>query len=282
MALHNHPPKGYLPPEMAFEHDCAARFSLSCQDEAENSTIVPLVFQDPNIETAATTFVNPKHASFEQSANAACLNDSSVPQLQLSFNLNLTKTARESDLIRNLKVNYMFINTAFLSRLDANDSGTSKDIENILELSHATASEETHPLYSGTDLITNYAMPAAQLGLTTDTKIESVAFAKDDYFDAIKWYENKSMLKTVAPTMRTVLLKRDYPYQRSGILPMKPIVKYMNPYTFCGILFHVELAGSAQQIPNLADVSDSTTGHVDVNMKWRFREWNKEFYQEMA
>ncbi len=282
MPLHNHPPKGYLPPEMAFEHDCSARFSLSAYSETKNSTMVPLVFQDPNIEVASTTFVNPKHASFEQSANSACLNDSSVPQLQLSFNCSLSKLAIETDALRNLKLNYMFINTAFLSRLDANDSGTSQDIENILELNHATASEEVHPLYSGVDLPVNYAMPAAQLGLTTDTKIESIAFVKDTFFEAMKWFENKSMLRTVAPTMRTVTLKKDYPYQRSGILPMKPIVKYMNPYTFCALLFHVEIAGSAQQIPNLADITDLALGHVNINMKWRFREWNKEFYQEMA
>ncbi len=114
--------------------------------------------------------------------------------------------------------------------------------------------------------------------------IESVAFDKETYFDWISHGSKgaKNTLRNIAPVMRTFTLKRDFGFHRSGLRQMNPKCKSMEKGSFCGILFHVELAGSKGQIPNLADISDSTTGHVDINMKWRFPEWNKLFSQDVS
>ncbi len=279
MALHSYPPKGYLGREMPLTHDLEGQFSLTAENETKNSVIIPLVFQDKSACVAATTFVNPKHASYEHAAYSNVLADSQVPQLQISFKCALSKLAIETDAIRSLSLNYMFINTAFLNRLDAADDASGDDIEGILNLTHETTDEQVYPVASTVDLLGGYTVPASHPA-NPAAVIESQAFDKEKFFDAMQYYTNKQMLRTVAPSLKTILLKRDYPYTMSGTRSMKPIAKYANPYQFCGILFHLPQVGQIDQYGLAADTTD--IAHVDIKFKIRFNEWNKEFYQEKA
>ncbi len=271
------PPKGYLGQEYALMHDIEYNFSLSAENTAKDSTIVPLVMQDGAAQTLATTYVNPKNTNFEVSNAPNCSPESIIPKMSISFRCALTKGAIETDLVRSLSLNYMFITTAFLNRLDAIDTKTTNDTETILELTHETTDEQVYPLWSGTDL-TGGLLHANVPGLTTDQTIESVAFDKEMFFDAMHYYDNRQMLRTMAPSMKTVTLKRDYPYIRSGTNYMKPICKFMNPYSFCGILFHLPQTGAVDQFGLAADTT--AIDHINVTMKVRYPEWNKGFYQE--
>ncbi len=158
------PPKGYLGEERPYMHDLSARFSLSAYDEAENSTIVPLVFCDPALVAPEGVFTNPEHGSFAVDSGANCFGESKIPELQLKMDIGLSKVARENDLIRRLNVNWAFIHTSFLDELDRTNDVDSATVKSILELAYT--SDETHPLYSGTDLPVTYTMDTDQLGLT--------------------------------------------------------------------------------------------------------------------
>ncbi len=272
------PPKGYLGNEYPLMHDMEFQFSLNAEDETKNSTLVPIMFQDSLAQTLATTYVNPKSASFEVSAQPNCSPESIVPQLQLSFKCSLTKGAIETDKIRSLSLNYMFINGAFLNRLDATDDKTGFDIETILELTHETDEEQVIPLWANVKLSDGSLVPTGVEGLTTTQVYESVAFDKELFFDAMQYYTNNHMLRTMAPSMKTILLKRDYPYTRSGTKPVAPICKFQNPYSFGFLLFHLPQVGSIDQYGLASETTNIP--HVTVSGKIRFPEWNKGFFQE--
>ncbi len=280
--MRSFPPKGYLGQERPYIHDCEARFSLSCQDATENSTIIPLCFMDPALVAPEAIMTNPEHGSFAVDGGANCFKESKIPELQLRFDIGLSKVARETDLIRRLNVNWAFIHTSFLDELDRTNEVDDATVKSVIEMAYT--STEVHPLYSGVDLPVHSNLDTDQLGLTTDVSIESVAFDKELYFDWIAHGSKgaKNTLRNIMPVLRTATLKRDFGFHRSGNKQMNPKCKSMEDGSFCGILFHVEVAGQSGQIPNLADVSDSATGHVDVNMKWRFPEWNKLFGQDVS
>lgn len=271
-----HPPKGYLGQEFPLYHDFEYHFALSAEGTTKDSTIIPIITQDTLAQTLATTYVNPKNTNFEVSASPNCSPESIIPYMSISFRASLTKGAIETDLVRSLSFNYMMLTTAFLSRLDAVDSKTGFDVESILELTHETDEEQVFPIWSTVDVgVGNVA--ANQEGLP-GTPLESVAFDKEGFFDALHYYDNRSMLRQVAPSMRTVTVKRDFPYVTSGTRNNKPICKFMNPYAFCGILFHVPQTGSVDQYGLIADTT--AINHVQFTAKIRYPEWNKGFYQE--
>ncbi len=274
------PPKGYLGNEHPLIHDFEYNFSLSMFTETQNTVICPLVCSDKLAHaTPATIDVNPKNSGFAINATPNVLQESIIPEMQLAFSCSISKLAIETDAVRAIKLNYMFLYTAFLNRLDASDTKSGDDVEGILGLSHETDESQVFPLWSTTDAINGSTMPANQEG-NASAVIETVAFDKEKYFDALTYYENASMLRLVAPSMKSVILKRDYPYTRSGTRPMKPICKFMNVYSFCGIMFHLSLAGKFDQYTNIADITALTGGHVDINLKCRLPEWNKAFNQE--
>ncbi len=272
------PPKGYLGNEYPLWHDLEYQFKLNAEDETKNSTMIPIMHNDILAQVLKTTYVNPKNSAFEVVAQPNCSPESILPSLQLSMRCSLTKGAIETDAVRSLSLNYMFINGAFLNRLDAVDAKTGNDIETILELTHETDEEQVIPLWSGVDLTSGSLVPTGVEGLTTDQVIESVAFDKEMFFDAMKYYDNHSMLRTMARSMKTVTIKRDYPYSMHGTKPVAPICRFMNPYSFGFLLVHLPQVGDIDQY-GLADVTTNIP-HVDVKIKIRYPEWNKGFFQE--
>ncbi len=271
-----HPPKGYLGNEYPLMHDIEYNFGLSAEGTTKDTTIVPLMINDISAQVLATTFVNPKHATFEVSNSPNCSPESIMPYMSMSLRASLTKGAIETDFVRSLSFNYMMINTAFLSRLDAIDSKTGFDTETILELTHETTDEQAYPLWTTVDVgVGNTAANLAGIG---GTPLESVAFDKEQFFDAMHYFDNRSMLRVMAPSMRTVTIKRDYPYVTSGTRPVAPICKFKNPYTFAGLLVNVPQTGAIDQYGLITDTT--AIDHINFTMKIRFPEWNKGFYQE--
>ncbi len=273
------PPRGYLGEEFPLHHDIEFNFQLNAEDETKNSTIIPILLQDEGIGTQPKSVqVNPKNDTFEVNTGFQCYPDSIIPKIALSYRCALTKGAIETDLIRSLSLNIMPIHTAFLSRLDAEDTKTTTDCENLLELTHETTDKQCYPLYSTVKLSNGFTAPTDYPGLTTTQVIESVAFDKETFFDAMQYYTNANMLKTMVGGMRTVLLKRDYPYSHYSNNYNYPIVKFMNHYAFCGILFHLPQVGQIDQYGLAADTTNIP--HINISGKIRFPEWNKALDQD--
>ncbi len=274
------PPRGYMGQEFPLQHNSEFSFDLTAEGATQASTIVPILISDQAHTNADTTIVNPRHASYAVVDSATCYPESIIPRIQLSYRCSLTKGAIETDAIRSLSLNIMPIYTAFLNRLDATDTRTGQDTETILELTHETTDEQCYPLWGGTKLANGSTLPSNIPGLTTNQIIENVVFDKEGFFDAMQYYTNKNMLKTMVGRMRTVLLKRDYPYSHSSNNFNYPITKFMNPYAFCGILFHLPQTGQIDQYGLAADTT--AISHVHISGKIRFPEWNKSFNQESA
>ncbi len=274
------PPRGYMGQEFPLQHDIEFAFQLSAEDETKNSTILPILISDQGKTSADTTIVNPRHSAYAVVDAVNCFPESIIPRIQLSYRCSLTKGAIETDLVRSLSLNVMPVYTAFLNRLDAADYRTNNDTETIIELTHETTDEQCYPLWSGVKLDNGSTLAQNVPGLTTNQKIESVAFDKELFFDAMQYYTNKNMLKTMVGRMKTLLLKRDYPYSQSTNNFNYPITKFMNPYAFCGLMFHLPQTGQIDQYGLAADTT--VIPHINVSGKIRFPEWNKSFNQESA
>ncbi len=277
-------PKGYLKAEHPLPHNFNYKLQLGVDDTTTyNATYMPLILNDEGLVNADTVIANPRHGSFAEAANPYNYHDSIIPRMTVALRAGLTKGAIETDKVRQLKFSWMPVYLSFLNRYEAEDSKTAVQIEDILELEHETVGKSGYPLWSGTDM--NYAgnvgvhanATTALMGLTTNAVMENIVFDKELFFDAMQYYTNAPMLKTVIGKMKTVTVTRDRDYRYYSNNFTHPMVKRINDYTFCGILLHASKAGSADQLPIGGDVTN--IGHINIQAHIRYDEWNSEFDQ---
>ncbi len=280
------PPKGYRADEYPLPHFFSHSFSLEAEDETKNSTILTLFRQTEACNAPETVEVNPTNDNFAQDGGTAIHRGSIVPKLSLKMTVNMTKVAIETDGMRAIEFNWMPIYIAFLDNLDAEDEKTGTDIEDILELQHSTDNKDVFPLHTGVNLTSGGLSPMSTVGytevfgdfgFTTDTVIESVAFDKKAFFNNLQFKTNASMLRKVTGSMKSVTITRDRPYKYYSNRFTYPSVKRGNPYTYCGILFHLPQASDPEQYFQVTETT--AIPHVDVNVLVRFDEWNNAFEQ---
>ncbi len=282
------PPRGYRTQEHPLPHNFGYLFQLNAEDETKNSTIAT-IFRTTELAIAADTIeVNPAHPDFAEESGCIIHNGSIIPKVDFIFKMKLSKLAIETDKLQNLTVHWMPIYTAFLPSLDAQDSKTAVQIEDILELQHDATNKDTYPLFTGTKLLTAINQPLstiplteafADIGLAVSAVSESVAFDHLLWKDAVQYYTNRQMLRKVGGRMRTVRLSREKEFHFHSSNFTNPIVKRGNEYTFCGVLVHLPQMGSTEQLGSAADTTN--IGHVDVAMSIRFDEWNP-FFEQVA
>lgn len=277
-----------LPHNFQFEFGLSILSAGSPPNKA--STIIPYVFQDNAIVDYETIKTNPENADFTVSARANCAAGSTVSKIFVKW-MAFNTEAGGAEIGSGNLFNTMNMHTAFLSRLDAFDKKTNNDIETILELTHETTDEQTYPLYNGTKLhgpgaVGNGLAPSDQPGLTTNQAYEGVNFDKEMFFDAMHYYTNKEMLKTVTDPMKVHRMCFGKPTRGSPIVVyggmndrMNSLCKYMNPYTFHGELFHLPQAGAAGVGIEQPIVSSEVTAieHLRVMGQVRFLEFNPDF-----
>ncbi len=277
--VYRNPPKGYFGQEYPAAHNVGYSGSLSMLSATLHTTMLPILTNDDNRNASAEN-VNPKNSGFAEIGNTHCSPDSIVPNLNVFLSLSMTKLAIETDKIRHIKVDYMPIYTAFENRLDAKDTDSNDTIKGILELTAVSASHEVHPNYNGGKLDNGSTAPNSDLGLTTTQVMEGITWDKERFFDALQYYDNGNMLKQVTGRLKTVTITRDRPFNTGLIGRNMPIVKTMNPYTFCGLLINVPQQNlvSFDQY-GVADESTSALEHIHFECHIRFDEWNKDFDQ---
>ncbi len=281
-------PRGYKQQDYPLIHQFEYNFALDVEDETKNSTICTLFKCREETGVEGDT-VNPSNATFAEDAGTTVYVGSIVPRISLSFTAKMDQAAFDIDSIEHLMFKWMPIYTAFHNSLTAVNTGTpASDIMTILELNDITGKKYVRPLFTGTDLMQVTGQPLSSvvhtevfgdIGLTTDDKMESVAFDEQAFWDAKSYYSNKGMLNKVTGSMRSVYLdyhRKPFTYHSNNFT--SPIVKRGNSYTGCMILFHVPQADEVQQLCNDADVTTSV-GHIDIAMRVRFEEWNVDFDQ---
>ncbi len=281
------PPRGYTQLQYPLPHNFTYRFSLGAENGNRESTIATLIRSSEVATGVDAVEVNPRNAAFAEDTGPLIHMGSIVPRMTLSMRMTLSKAAIETDAVRKLKVNWMPLYISFENSLTAKDDKTAVEIEDILELQHDTTNKDTYPLFATTKLTGMggaqplSTVPAAEAladyGLTTTSVLEQVAFDKELFWDASQYYTNAAMLRKVTGRMHSVTLYRDREYKYFSRNFTYPSVKRGNPYTFCGILFHLPQAGTAEQ--NLIVTETTDIDHVHISLACRFNEWNPEFDQ---
>ncbi len=262
-------------------HNFNFGFGLSAEAATKAHTIVPYVMQDNALIDYETIKTNPENADFTTVAYPNCCAGSYVPKITVGWSMFIPTADTE---IISIIVNTMKLGCSFLNRLDAFDKKTGDDIETILELQHETTDEQAYPLFNGTKLFEGagtYDYDALVPGLTTDQQPEGIAFDKELFFDAMHYYTNKQMLRSVTSGMKTHLISEPIvPHGRSIIrfartYNLPPACKFMNPYTFHGELFSVPQVGDRTQL----QLAGETTAieHITVKGFVRFFEFNPDF-----
>jgi len=280
-------PKGYFKSEFPLPHNIKYSLAMSIDDTlALNATYLPILMNDEGLVNADTVNVNPEHGSFAESNNVYCYKNSIIPKINFTLQMKMAKPGIVTDALRTIIMHWMPVYVSFLNRLDAADSKTGVTVENILELEHETTGKSAYPLwgtakFDGGDVGIHTNATTALMGLTTNDIIENIVFDRELFFDALQYYTNAPMLKKVIGRSHRVILHRDKPYYYHSNNFTSPMVKRINPYTFCGILVYADKATTAaeknEQMLDSADVTAIT--HMELYATLRYDEWNSEFDQ---
>ncbi len=277
------PPKGYNAMDKPLPHNFNYKFGLNIDSgTTKGATYLPLILNDEGLVNADTVNVNPKHGSFAESNNPYCHQESIIPRMGVTIKATLSKIAIETDKIRQLNFSWMPVYTSFLNRLEAQDSKTSVQVEDILELQHETVGKSTYPIWGGKLSLApavgiHASATTAFMGMTTNANLELIAFDRELFFDALQYYTNAEMLKKVIGRTNNVTLTRDRNYFYHSNNFTHPTVKRINPYTFCGILFYSGKEGSTDQLLQVGDAT--SVDHIIVQAHIRYDEWNNSFDQ---
>ncbi len=188
-------------------HNYDFGFGLSAESTNQASTIAPYMWHNNSIIDYETIKTNPENADFSVVAYGDCCAGSYVPSITVNWVAVIPPSDTE---ISHIRFDTMNIDIAMLNRLDAFDKKTNEDIETLIELTHDTGDEMTKVLWNGTKLFESGGTfdytpvdAFADIGLSTDGQPEGVAFDKVKFFDAMHYYTNKEMLKSVTGGMRT-------------------------------------------------------------------------------
>jgi len=272
-------------------HNFDFGFGLDAFDGAatKNSTMVTWLMQNNSIVDYETIKTNPENADFAVVNYPDTCAGSYIPQIQVHWNAMLMPADTE---IVHLRFDTLPIHTSMLNRLDAFDKKTGFDIETILELEHATDDETCYPIFNGAKLYEAGGVPPAldttfkdgfaDVGLGTNLQPEGIAFDKEQFFDAMHYFTNKQMLKTVTNRMRTHIVSEPLvPHGRSivtggGNMQTPSLCKFQHPYTYCGEIFSVPQQGSKSQYHLTADTITAVE-HLTVRGFVRFNEFNPDF-----
>jgi len=288
-------PRNYFDQEYPLPHEFDYRINLAGEDQAKNSTICTLLQSKSVLDVSPDAVeVNPRHANFAEETGPTCQIGSIVERMMVSINAFIPINAKKGsgvDDIDYLNFNWMPIYNSFVEGLDSINEEDGADIESILELQHDVTKKSVTPLFvGGSDLILaggqlthpmgtiNNADAFGDWDLGTTTNMESVAFDSNAFFDTLKYGTNSGMLKKMIGRWNKITVKKDHPYKFFSNNFVHPMVKRMNPFTYCGILFHLPQASSTEQLFDTGDTT-LTIAQLHVNVKVSFPEWNSQFDQ---
>lgn len=264
-------------------HDISLAWFQSLEDASSRTgTIIPIAFHD-EAKLPSAVYTNPEHASFAETDNANCSADSRVNSIQATLRISMTAPARTTDNLQAARIGFTIIHCAFKEDLTAIDELTSVETQDVLELTSEATDRQTYPVYSGTDYTAKYGtsstMGADQPGLTTDTKLESVVFDPDLYYDALNYYTISGKLRKIQTGLRWITLTHNNT-TRLLKFRIKRNTKRMNPYTFLGLLIYVPQVSTKYQLPAASETT--AINHFNMDFRARYLEWNDNFNHERA
>lgn len=248
----------------------------------KHTTSVPLLYYSEAIGSPTSVKTNPEHASFAEESSPAVYPESYIGKWFCEVEFALTKAALETDKLHAVRMGYMVQKLAFETDYTAKDEISGLEIEDILELQHETTNRTGLPLYTGTDMPVPFTgstdLHADVTGLTTDQKLESVNFSRDNYYDILQYGKTSKKLQACQKGLKFFVLTRNNPRRKLKIF-LDPKVRKVQPYTSFCLLTHAPLVDTAMQIPLSGDTTIDTIA-VTVSIRQRFNEWNDSFSAE--
>lgn len=277
MSLQQHRPyKMSKVKEYPRPHDIKQMFNLSLVTTNAQATIIPIIQQDEALGDPAGYNANKQHASFDEVNHANCYPESTVNNIYSKFVVSLTKHCWNTDKIEDLRIGFMPIRVSFDKDLTVADELTTNTIGNIVEMQQESTDKQAYPIWNTVKLTGDgITFPDEVPGLTTNQNMEGVSFNDQLYYDAKQYYSNAGVLKQVAPNIiwKTVRRRQDVSFQLKTQVP--PKTKFMNPYTFYGVMVFLPLLSEYEQLHQSSD--DSAGDHVTVKTFSRYNEWNTNF-----
>lgn len=274
-------PRGYIQGDFPLQHEINWNFGLTADTTPTtggNCTQLPLFFHDEAAEDPTAINVNPRHASFDVSAQMNCVSHSIIPKVNFGFSVTMSEDLIEVSKTRAIRFKWFPIYLSFSDYM-AEDDRTGLTLKELLEVGVADATEEVFPLYDDTKLLNAFTMPTNQGGLTASQVIENVAFDSSLFYDALKFYGNGRKLSSVIGPIRNVTVTRDRPYYYHSNNFTAPRVKRMNSYAYCAVMFYLPKEDTHEQILEALVCTDDKSSLFFRGMT-SFQEWNKSWLQD--
>ncbi len=244
----------------------------------EKWTIVPICNYDEGLGTPSAYEANPENAAFAEYGAPNCFPDSRVDFVIAELMVNMTKGALVTDNIDAISYAYMPIFMSFKEDYIAINELDSHEIQDILELQTESTDRQGFPLYNGTKVIekfTNSALMHADVdGLTTTQVLEGVTFAQNDYYDMLHYKTNGPKLKSVQGGLKWRTITRNRPVHKVQF-KLRRKTKFMNPFTFFGVMVGAQNSGTSEQFALATDTTDIP--HLHYTFRYRYNEWNQDF-----
>lgn len=246
----------------------------------KTATILPAIMYDEGLGSPSTYNANPEHASFAEVAAPNCFPESSINKISCFLEVSMMKQLLETDKINAIKVAFMPIFTAF-EDIDIRDEKTTETIGSILRLQKESTDRQCYPIFNTYDVdeqIANAANFDGNMpGLTTDQKLEHVVFDEDKFYNALQYFSISKALAKRVGGLKWVTLTRQNPVRRFKI-NLRSKTKYLNPYTFFGLMCIAPQVTDIEQLPGITDTTNQA--HVLWRVTTRYDEWNEHFDME--
>ncbi len=250
------------------------------------ATIIPIVMNDDAQGDPMDFKAHPEHASWAEVEQPNCFPDSEIKNMKIVLDIIVPKaTAAISSVV---KLNYALISCAFPEDLDALDEKSGLTFKEVLELQKETTDRQTYPLWNTAKLVTGSLLQTQVPGLTAGQTIEGVAFSPEVLKDQLRYGRIKGLIKKCLPLgYRTVMLRARTVagFTKRLTFNFTPSnAKFINPYTFLGLLIVVPQTETMQTIDMEHDQpileSDVTidTQHIVVSVHVKYDERNPEFH----
>ncbi len=262
-------------------HSIAGGCTFECDDATIDSTIVPIAFYDEGLGAPSALETNPENAAFAIVGDQAnCFVGSRINLINAEFRFNLTSKFFDDNLA-GIRFATMPIFMAFINDYTAIDELSNIEVQDVIEMQTETTDNQGGPLYTAAADMPEKTAALGNLGantpfLDTDVGIEAVAFNVNIYYNALQFLTISDKLKKVQGGLKWDVLNANRPTIKKKYF-IRPKVKAMNLHTYFGVLIHVPIQGTTDQIGVITRDFTAATQYLDVDWNIRYNEWNPEF-----
>ncbi len=241
-------------------------------------TSVIIAHYDEGLGTPTDQETHPENANFIVKGEPNCFVNSRIDTIFTRITFSLTKGALETDGLHVINCMFMPVYMAFIDDYTAIDELSALEIQDVLEMTTESTDNQGYPLYNDikmTEKFTNSALMGTPYpGLTTNQKLEGIAFNEINYYDMLHYMTNKGKLKATSGGIKNFTLTRHKP-KRSFKIALRSKVKRMNKFTSFCIIVGVPSSGTQNQ--EHIETDTTNVPHVSVRFGSRFNEWNEHF-----